>query len=226
MSKRLADAEAPLPLKRKLRRALFSVSREGASLPMPSFSKPGAVPPKEQSHACAHSQRNELLVRFAGLLPHSGYALDIACGHGQNTIYLAQQGMWATGVDHSRKALRTGRESAIQSNLKLSFVEADLTRFALPDNTFSVAICFKYRDPHLYPVLRSALRPGGLLIYETYTLEHLKYGRKPLNPEHLLERNELLKAFGNWEVIFYREVWQGPGVASIVARKPCAAPTS
>ena len=118
------------------------------------------------------------------------------------------------------KALAAGREAAIQSNLKVSFVQVDLTRFSLPRNAFSVVICFKYRDPQLYPTLRAALRPGGLLVYETYTVEHLKYGRKPLRSAHLLARNELLHAFRDWEIIFYREVWTGRGVASLVARKP------
>ena len=118
------------------------------------------------------------------------------------------------------KALAAGREAAARSNLKVSFVQADLTRLSLPRNAIAVAICFKYRDPQLYPALRAALQPGGLLIYETYTIEHLKYGRKPLNPAHLLGQNELRDAFGDWEIIYYHEVWTGRGVASLVARKP------
>ena len=107
--------------------------------------------------------------------------------------------------------------------LKASFVRGDLARFTLPANAFSVVICFKYRNHEFYPSIRAALRPGGLLIYETYTCEHASYGLKPRNPEHLLERNELLRAFGDWEIIFYREVWIGRGTASLVARKPLGA---
>jgi hypothetical protein len=81
-------------------------------------------------------------------------------------------------------------------------------------------ICFKYRDPDLYPSIRASLHPGGLLIYETYTHEHRQFGRKPLDPAHLLERNELLEVFGDWEIIYYQEVWAGRGAASLVARKP------
>jgi tellurite methyltransferase len=135
-------------------------------------------------------------------------------------LYLARQGLTATGIDRSRDALESGREAATRANLKASFVQADLTRFALPRGAFSVVICFKYRDRIWYPSIRAALRPGGLLIFETYTLEHRKYGHKPLDPAHLLERHELLQAFGDWEIIFYREVWIGRGAASLVARKP------
>ena len=187
---------------------------------MSSFPTSGTVSQKEPSDACAAARPGALLVRFGELLPHSGLALDVACGYGQNTLYMAQHGLTSTGFDLSMKALAAGREAAIQSNLKVSFVQVDLTRFSLPHNAFSVVICFKYRDPQLYPTLRAALRPGGLLVYETYTVEHLKYGRKPLRSAHLLARNELLHAFRDWEIIFYREVWTGRGVASLVARKP------
>jgi tellurite methyltransferase len=159
-------------------------------------------------------------VRFSDFLPREGLALDLACGYGRNTLYLARQGLAATGIDRSREALESGRKAAARSKLKASFVQADLTQFALPANAFSVLICFKYRNREFYPSLRAALRPGGLLIYETYTHEHASYGLKPLNPEHLLERNELFRAFSDWEIIFYREVWMGRGTASLVARKP------
>jgi SAM-dependent methyltransferase len=162
-------------------------------------------------------------VRFSGFLPHTGQALDLACGNGRDTVYLARQGLAATGIDRSRDSLQEAREAAARANLKTSFVEADLTRFTLPPGAFSVIVCFKYRDPDWYPSVRAALRPGGLLIFETYTLEHRQYGHKPLDPAHLLERHELLRAFGDWEIIFYREVWMGRGTASLVARKQFSA---
>lgn len=164
-----------------------------------------------------------LLVRFLDLLPHAGFALDLACGNGRNTLCLARHGLAAIGVDRSRDALEAGRAAAARKGLKASFVEADLTRFALPAGVFSAAICFKYRYREFYPSIRLALCPGGLLIYETYTCEHALYGLKPQNPNHLLERGELYEAFYDWEIIFYREVWMGRGVASLVARKPLSA---
>jgi tellurite methyltransferase len=169
------------------------------------------------------TQPSALLSRFSGFLPHSGLALDVACGYGRNTVFLAWQGLSAVGVDRSWKALKEGREVAVRENLPVAYVQADLTAFSLPANSFSVVICFKYRDRRLYPTLRAALRPGGLFIYETYTREHARRGLRPQDPDHLLERRELLQAFGDWEIIFYREVWLERGVASLVARKPLSA---
>jgi tellurite methyltransferase len=194
--------------------------RQAASLSMSSFPNAGTASLKGESGRRAPTEPSALLVRFSGFLPHGGLALDLACGYGRNTLYLARQGLAAIGVDRSMEALKAGRKAAARSNLKASFVQADLTRFVLPINAFSVMICFKYRNRNLYPSIRAALRPGGLLVYETYTSLHQNYGHKPLNPAHLLEANELLQAFGDWEIIFYREVWIGRGVASLVARKP------
>ena len=187
---------------------------------MSSFPNSATVFHHAASGRCASTEPSSLLVRFSGLLPSDGLALDLACGHARNTLHLARQGLAAIGVDRSMEALISGREAATRSNLKISLVQADLTRFALPANAFSVVVCFKYRDPDLYPSIRASLRPGGLLIYETYTHEHRQYGRKPFDPAHLLERNELLEAFGDWEIIYYQEVWAGRGAASLVARKP------
>jgi len=190
---------------------------------MSSISNPGSIFQEGQGGKCARAEPSALLVRFSAYLPPAGLALDLACGYGRNTLYLARQGLIATGIDRSRESLEAGREAAVRANLGASFVQADLTRFALPANAFSVVICFRYRDGCWYPSIRAALRPGGLLVFETYTLEHRKYGHKPLDPAHLLRRHELLQAFGDWEIIFYREVWMRRGTASLVARKPHSA---
>jgi tellurite methyltransferase len=187
---------------------------------MSFFQNSGTVYPKGEGVRCAPTEPSALLIRFSGFLPHDGRGLDLACGCGRNTLYLARQGLAAIGIDRSLDALIAGREDAARANLQVSFVQADLTRFALPTNAFSVVLCFKYRDRNWYPFIRAALRPRGLLVYETYTFEHLKFGHKPLDPAHLLERNELLQAFGDWEILYYREVWRGRGTASLVARKP------
>ncbi|HET9178173.1 MAG TPA: class I SAM-dependent methyltransferase [Terriglobia bacterium] len=187
---------------------------------MSSFPNSATVFQEAEGGRCASTEPSSLLVRFSGLLPRKGLALDLACGYPRNALYLARHGLAVIGVDRSMEALKSGREAAARSNLNVYLAQADLTRFALPANTFSVVICFKYRDPGLYPSIRASLRPGGLLVYETYTLEHRQFGRKPLDPAHLLERHELIETFGDWEIIYYREVWAGQGTASLLARKP------
>ena len=166
------------------------------------------------------SEPARLLAEFSRLLPFGGLALDIACGAGRHGIYLAERGLRVVGVDSSWQGLARGRELASRKELTISWVQADLGKFALAPAAFDVILCFYYRDQNIYGQIRQALRPGGLLIYETYTLDQLKFATGPRNPAHLLEPAELLRAFGDWDVILYRETWRERGLASLVARKP------
>ncbi|PYV15980.1 MAG: SAM-dependent methyltransferase [Acidobacteria bacterium] len=166
------------------------------------------------------TQPSKLLVEFCSLLPTGGRALDVAAGGGRHSVYLAQHGLATTAVDLSREGLERGRELARQEHVHVDWVVADLEQFEIPSSQFDVITCFFYRDPALYPRLSAALRPGGLIFYETYTREPLAFSNSPRNPEHLAARQELLRTFRALEVIFYREVWKSRGVASLVARRP------
>lgn len=170
----------------------------------------------------AGSEPSDLLVGFSALLPSAGRALDLACGGGRNALYLAQCGLRVVAVERSRQALEQGRELAHQKNLHVDWVQADLENHALPEAAFDVVVCFYYRDPGLYAKIRQALGSGGLLFYETFTRDQLRLGVGPRHPAHLLGPGELLKAFGDWDVIFYRETWIERGSAALVARKPQA----
>jgi tellurite methyltransferase len=162
----------------------------------------------------------ELLTGFASLLPSSGRALDLACGAGRHSLFLAGRGLRVVAVDRSLAALEEGRELARLRGLRVDWVRADLENFPLPTEAFDFIVCFYYRDPALYTRLRAALRPGGLIVYETYTREQVCFSSGPRNPAHLLEPGELLDAFNGWDVIFYHETRVARGVARVVARKP------
>lgn len=170
----------------------------------------------------ASTEPSEILVEFADLLPGSGRALDLACGSGRNTVFLAQRNLQAVGIDRSRAALAQGRELARQKKVYVEWIQADLETFALPPAAFDVIACTFYRDPKLYSSIRESLCPGGLLYYETFSLEQLRFDTGPRNPAHLLLAAELLGAFGDWGVLFYRETWIAHGIATLVARKPAA----
>ncbi len=163
---------------------------------------------------------SSLLVEFRHLLPPSGLALDIACGGGRNAVYLARRGLRVVGLDQSWEALRQGRKQAAQAGVQVDWVRADLEEFHLPYGAFDLVVCFYYRDPSLYPAMRVLLRPGGWLIYQTFTIDQLHFSEGPRNPAHLLRPGELLGAFADWRVVYYRESRVGRGEAALVTRKP------
>lgn len=169
------------------------------------------------------------------LLPR-GRALDLACGTGRHALLLAGLGISVTAVDWSGTALEILENRARKTRLPvirvsaaalgelssrgIRLIQANLEESVLPDNSFSIILCFHYLQRSLFPQIARALRPGGLLLFETYTRAQLNYSGGPGNPAHLLELGELRTAFPGLRALFYRELNAGQGIASLVSQKP------
>jgi SAM-dependent methyltransferase len=131
-----------------------------------------------------------------------GCALDIACGAGQNAVALVERGWSTAALDVSIAAL--DRAEALASSRGLAFrrastsgipdgfpapknelllLRADLENLSLPHSAFDVILCFRYLQRSLFPPIERALRPGGVLVFETFTLEQLSFDRGPRNPD-------------------------------------------
>ena len=153
------------------------------------------------------------------LLP-KGKALDLAMGEGRNGVYLATQGFEVTGVDISETGLHKAQALASEKGVPLTTLLADLEQYEIPPNTFDVIICTYYLQRDLFPKIAAALKPGGMVLIETYTMDHLQY-RPTFNPAYLLEPNELLGLLPGLRVSRYQDVDDGhTAFASILAQKP------
>ncbi len=170
------------------------------------------------------------------LLPR-GRALDLAMGAGRNAVFLAANGWRVLGIDCSRAALERAAALAQERGIVLGWdnepvqqfsprppglllLEAHLERSPLPAARFELVVCFNYLQRSLFASIDRVLQPGGMLVYETYTLEQLAFPHGPHNPEHLLRPNELREAFPGLRILFCREFRAGKGMASLLARKP------
>ena len=165
------------------------------------------------------SEPSGLLVEYLPSVP-KGKALDIACGEGRNAIYLARNGFEVDAVDISEVAVKRGRDAA--GDLKINFLAADLEGFRIPADSYDLIINFNYLQRSLVPEIKKALRIGGYIIFETYTIEQQAFG-PPGNPEFLLGPNELLRMFADLHIIYYKEgIIEEDGkkaVASLVGNK-------
>jgi rhodanese-related sulfurtransferase len=166
------------------------------------------------------------LVENANLLPPPGEALDVACGGGRHTLLLAAAGFRMHAVD--RDGTRTTRLKELAGRLGLSVraeifdLEADEVR--LPVEVYDLVLVFSYLHRPLFPALVGALRPGGVLIYETFPAAQAERGQ-PTNPAFLLQPGELTQLVSPLEILRSREGdHEGRMVASVVARKPPAGP--
>jgi SAM-dependent methyltransferase len=146
----------------------------------------------------------------------AGIAIDLACGLGQNTLWLAANGYKAIGVDISFVALQRAHTTALNQTLSQPplFVQYDLDLWTVPPASVDLIAVFRFLDRRLFPILKRALRPNGLLFYETRHTGILR--RQPdANRHYLLEQGELRDRFSDWHILHYRE---GQANASLVAR--------
>jgi tellurite methyltransferase len=115
--------------------------------------------------------------------------------------------------------IQKARRNAAHLGDKIEFQVADLKNFNAGRRRYDLLLVFYYLERKLFPQLVRALRPGGLLIYKTYTREQRKFKRGPSHPLHLLKENELLKAFSDLHVLHYCETTHDRAVAEFVGRK-------
>ena len=157
-----------------------------------------------------------------------GPVLDLACGKGDNGIFLAQRGCKVICCDISPERLVQTEKLAGANNVRVEIWRVDLEKDGgnpLPSDAYGAVLVFRYLHRPLLGCIKKALKNGGLLVYETFTVEQPKLG-KPHNPDFLLNPGELLQTFGDWELIHYFEgIREKPtrAVAQIVCRKPSAA---
>ena len=165
----------------------------------------------------------ELLREQAHLLPGEGTALDLACGLGGNSLFLAQQGMTVHAWDISDVAIN---RLADHHNDKILTEIRDIITAPPPPDTFDCIVVSFFLHRQLCPAIAAALRPGGVLFYQTFTRDKLS-SKGPSNRDFLLENNELLHLFRDLEVRFYQENARcgdstrgDRDTASLVAQKP------
>jgi SAM-dependent methyltransferase len=148
-----------------------------------------------------------VLADNAHLLPVAGIALDLACGLGGNALFLARQGLDTHAWDISPEAIRRLNACARRLGLILRTEIRDVVEYPPAEESCDVIVVSRFLERSLVPAISQALKPGGLLFYQTYTREKAaEVG--PTNPAFLLDTNELLRLFSSLRLVFYREEGQ------------------
>jgi tellurite methyltransferase len=145
-----------------------------------------------------------------------GRAVDVAMGRGRHAALLAAAGYGTFGVDLQLDAVR----HAMARVPGLRGWCADLTMCPLPRNRFDVVVVTRYLQRDLFGALQDAVVPGGIVLYETFTVGQRQLGRGPTSPDHLLEAGELRARFAAFDVLSYEEVSAPDAVARLAARRP------
>jgi tellurite methyltransferase len=152
-----------------------------------------------------------LLTHYAdqiAAVANKGAILDLACGGGRNGLHLVEQGIPVVFADSDPTALAQverslaaaaysyGRDLAALWQVDLEQGQLD----PLEGRRFAGIIVYRYLYRAMFDAIKQAVHPGGIVIYETFTIDQPRYGR-PKNPEFLLEHGELQACFSDWNIL-------------------------
>jgi len=158
------------------------------------------------------------VLRFAPLIGAGGTVLDYACGGGRHARWLARRGLVVEAVDRDAEALaRLAGEPRVTPHL------ADLESGPWPfaEGGFDAIVVTNYLYRPRFEAMLACLRPGGVLIYETFMIGNERFGR-PANPEFLLQPGELLERLGNAFSIVAFEQGEVQCPRAAVVQRVCA----
>jgi len=152
-------------------------------------------------------------------------AVDLACGVGRDAAALALGGLRVEGWDILPEALQRADCLAAACGAKLTtrLVDIEAEGTVLRPTSFDVVACFHYLHRPLMLQIKRAIRPGGFVVYETFTVAQREKIGKPRKDKHLLRPGELASYFAGWQILWNAEgESDGRWVASLIARKPSA----
>lgn len=146
-----------------------------------------------------------VLQEQAARLPASpGTALDLACGLGGNAVFLAERGWHCEAWDISDVALQRLDQYAQQHQLPITSRVANLDNIDLSQHSFDVIVVSYFLSRPLLPALALALKPGGMLFYQTFLAAAGK-NNGPGNPAFILQKGELPSQTQSLQLCYYEE---------------------
>jgi len=150
-----------------------------------------------------------ILQDHAYLLPEKGRALDLACGRAGNAIFLAKRGFDVDAIDFSPTVLKQVENFAVEQNLPINCIERNVETKGLNSDGrnkqhYDVIIVSYFLNRQLFPEIIQALKPNGLLFYQTWSQLRCD-DSGPSNADFLLKEGELLRLCSSLRIVYYEE---------------------
>ncbi|MGJ7913236.1 class I SAM-dependent methyltransferase [Neobacillus sp. LXY-1] len=133
-----------------------------------------------------------------------GTALDLACGLGGNSVFLARLNYQVQAIDISEEAIQFLQQKAENENLSIVPVVKDLTEWKDINQKYDLVVIMYYLDRLLFPRVKTIIKENGYFFMETYyqVPNHLNNG---ISDQYKLKSKELLEVFKDWNVILFEE---------------------
>ena len=134
-----------------------------------------------------------------------GRALDVACGAGRNSLFLAKAGYRVDAIDISPEGLKIASQNATEQNLDINWITHDFDQPYAFDTNYDLIVVMWYVNLPLIRQLCDCLTPGGVILCE----EHLVSPQEvigPGNPQFRVQPGTLRNAVESLDVLYYEEV--------------------
>lgn len=158
------------------------------------------------------TEPNEYLRRHAEVWAPPARVLCVADGEGRNSVWLARQGLSVVAFDLSPVGVEKARSLARQAGVDVEFHASTCGEWDWRSDSYDgiAAIFVQFADPparaRMFANFVRALRPGGTLVLQGYTLRQLEYGTGgPRIASHLYTQDLLRDAFAAFEILELRE---------------------
>jgi SAM-dependent methyltransferase len=152
------------------------------------------------------AEPNQFLAEIAIVL-EPGTALDLGCGQGRNSFWLASRGFTVTGLDLSPVAIEQAKAVAEELDVDVSFESVDLTNWDPAGRVWDLVVLTylhlsEERRPVVHDAAIRAVAPGGRLIVIAHHLDNFENGvGGPPVPELLFTEQQLADDFSDLEIL-------------------------
>lgn len=138
-----------------------------------------------------------------------GRALDVGCGEGGDSLWLAEQGWQVTGVDVSEVGLERARAAArsLGVQARTTFEQHDVLAWAPPEASYDLVSVAFFQVPAavrvpLYAALAAAVAPGGTFLVVAHDFSDVDVVDRPHDPDLFFTADDLLAELGDgWDVV-------------------------
>lgn len=136
-----------------------------------------------------------------------GTALDLACGLGGNSLFLAKRNYEVQALDISDVAIHFIKEKSVQMRLTIHPQVYDIDQSNLlnyQSHSFHLVVMTYYLNRSLFPNVKNMVQKGGYFFMETY-FQSSDSKNQGVSNQYKLHPQELLTVFKDWTILFYEE---------------------